>query len=130
LMFRLKRWWCIIIGNWIITLPWMVSFIRILIYISEITLYRKYKIPLFSGFSITNNELHQKLCTKTLVIRWYSLASNFLSIWQHVATDFMFLNAKTYLKVVSRSFAFRNYLMWMVIFWMSWNLISPNTRDI
>jgi hypothetical protein len=70
------------------------------------------------------------LCIMALVIRWSSLALNVLSIWQHVATDLMLLNAMTYLKLLSLSISFRNYIMWMVIIiWMSWNLTSSNTSE-
>ena len=99
-----------------------------LIYISEIKAFfgiDNVAIPLFSGFSITSNELHQKLCIKSLVIRWSSLASTILFIWQQVAIDLMFQNAMTYIKLLSLSIAFRNYLMWMVIIWMCWTLTSP-----
>jgi hypothetical protein len=47
-------------------LPWMDSSIRMLIYISENKAFfaiGNVVIPLFSGFSITSNKLHQKLCT-------------------------------------------------------------------
>ena len=67
--------------------------------------------PLISGFSITINELHQKLCIMALVIRKSSLASVVLSILQQITTYLMFLNAMTYLKLMSLSIAFRNYLM-------------------
>ena len=58
------------------------------------------------------------------VLRWYRLASASLSIWQHVAIDLMSLNAMTYLKLVYLSIASSNYLMWMVIIWLSWNFTS------
>jgi hypothetical protein len=67
-------------------------------------------IPLFSGYSVISNQLHQNVCIMALVIRRSSLASNVLSIWQH-ATELMFLNAMTYLKLLSLSIAFRNYVM-------------------
>ena len=50
-------------------------------------------IPLFSGFSITSNEFHQKLCIMALVIRWSSLASIILFIWQQVAINLIFQSA-------------------------------------
>ena len=130
LIFRLKPWCCVTVGNWIIILQWMVSPIRMLICISEIKAFFVSTMLSFRGsmFFITNNELHQKLCTMALVIRWSSLTSSVLSIWHQVATDFMFLNAITYLKVLSVSNSFRNYLMWMGIIWMSWNLTLPNTN--
>ena len=133
LIFQLKLWCCVTIENWIIILLWMVSSIRMLICISKIKAIfftDNVVVPFICVFSITNNELHQKLCIMALVIRWSSLALNVLSIWQHVATDLMLLNAMTYLKLLSLSISFRNYIMWMVIIiWMSWNLTSSNTSE-
>jgi len=61
--------------------------------------------------SNNSNKQHQKLCTIALVIRRSNLASVVLYIWQQIATDLMFLNAMTYLKLLSLNIAFRNYLM-------------------
>jgi hypothetical protein len=106
---------------------WIISSIRMLFFISENHVFLYVVIPLISGFSITNNDLYQKLCTMALVTHWSSLASNALFIWQHVAADLMFLNAMTFLKLLSLSIAFGNYLMWMVMIWMIWNLIPHQT---
>ena len=119
-IFRMELWWCVTIGNWINLLPWMVSSIRRLICILKIKAFfgiGNVVVPLIYGFSIISNEL-QKLITMALVIRWSSLALTVLSIWEQVATDLMFLNAMTYLKLIYLSIAFRNYLMWMVIILM------------
>jgi len=111
----------------------MVNSIRILRCIFEIKAFfgiDNVVVPLIYVFSMTSNELHQKLCIMALVIRWSSLASTILSIWQQVVIDLMFLNGMTYLKLLSLSIAFRNYPMWKaIIYWMSWKLTSPNTSD-
>jgi len=76
----------------------MASSIRMLFYISEIKAFfgiENVVVPLFSSFSITGNELHQKFCTMALDIRSSCLASNVQSIWQQVTIDLMFLNAIT-----------------------------------
>ncbi len=86
-IFRLKLWCCVIIGNRIIVILWMVSSIRMWIYISDIKTFfgiDNVVVPLICVFFVPIDELHQQLCIMALVTRRSSLASNVLSFRQHV----------------------------------------------
>jgi len=92
--------------------PWLFSFIRMLICISEIkTIFGigNGAVPLISGFSIPVMNNFGSCAQKSLLFTKLPSFGGF--IWGHVAADVMSLNSMNCSEISSLSIAFKNCIM-------------------